>query len=84
MDDDGLSIPLFQSLTQPILLGGVPRTFAILNGMFAMILSVPLGLFYVGVPLGIFLHALAAWLTKRDPHFFEVLMRHLRQAHFWT
>jgi type IV secretion system protein VirB3 len=84
MDDNGLEIPLYQSLTQPILMGGVPRTFAILLWMFVMILSIPLHLFYIGIPFGIFTHSLAAWLTKRDPHFFEVLVRHLRQPHFWN
>ena len=77
-------IPLFQSLTQPILLGGVPRTFAILNGVLAAVISIPLGLFYVGIPLAISLHAFAAWMTKRDPYFFEVLIRHLRLSHYWN
>ena len=82
--DDETEIPLFQSLTQPILLGGVPRTFAILNGLVACVLSIPLELFYVGIPLAIIIHAVAAWMTKRDPHFFEILARHLRLSHYWN
>ena len=36
MDDipDGYCTPLRTSLTRPILLGGVPRAFAILNAMW--------------------------------------------------
>jgi type IV secretory pathway TrbD component len=84
MDEDRPSLPLFQSLTQPILMAGVPRTFFILNGMTGVILTIPLQLFYIGIPLAIILHTIAAWFTRRDPHFFEILMRHLRQPHFWT
>ena len=32
---EGFSVPVHRSLTQPILLGGAPREFAILNGTLA-------------------------------------------------
>ena len=80
---EGFEIDLFTSLTQPILFGGVPRTFAILNGTMTAIISLPLGLPLLGLPIGLCAHALAAWMTKRDSYFFEILMRHLRQEPYW-
>lgn len=80
---DGYEIDLFTSLTQPIQMGGVPRGFAILNATVAAVISLPLGLPLLGVPLGLGCHAIAAWMTKRDPYFFEILLRHVRQASYW-
>lgn len=80
---EGYEIDLFTSLTQPILFGGVPRSFAILNCALAAIISLPLGVPLLGIPFGLFAHAVAAWMTKRDPYFFEILMRHLRQESYW-
>ena len=80
---EGYEIDLFTSLTQPILFGGVPRTFAIRNGTMAAIICLPLGLPLLGLPLGVVAHAFAAWMTKRDPYFFGILMRHLRQESYW-
>ena len=80
---EGYEIDLFTSLTQPIFFGGVPRGFAILNGTTAAVIALPLGLPLLAVPLGLAAHAIAAWMTKRDPYFFEILMRHVRQAPYW-
>lgn len=80
---EGFEIDLFTSLTQPILVGGVPRTFAILNATATAIICLPLGLPFLGLPIGFAAHAVAAWMAKRDPHFFEILMRHLRQEPYW-
>ena len=80
---EGFEIDLFTSLTQPILFGGVPRAFAILNGTMTAIIALPLGLPFVGVPIGLGAHAVAAWMTRHDPYFFEILLRHLRQEPYW-
>ena len=80
---EGFEIDLFTSLTQPIFFGGVPRTFAILNGTITAIICLPLGLPILGLPFGLGVHAVAAWMTRRDPYFFEILMRHLRQESYW-
>ena len=36
---DGFEVPLHRSLTEPILLGGAPRTVAIANGTLAAAVS---------------------------------------------
>jgi type IV secretory pathway TrbD component len=33
--------------------------------------------------LGLAVHVCAYWLTKRDPYFFDVLGRHIRQKPYW-
>ncbi len=84
MSEPGIDIDLFQSLTQPILLAGVPRPFAIMNATIAAVISMPLQLYYIGIPLGIIVHGVAAWLTKRDPYFFSTLVRHMKQPSYWN
>jgi type IV secretory pathway TrbD component len=80
---EGYEIDLFTSLTQPILFGGVPRAFAILNGTITAVIALPLGLPLLGVPFGLAAHSVAAWMARRDPYFFEILLRHVRQAPYW-
>lgn len=83
MDESGLQIELFQSLTQPILLGGVPRGFAIFNFSLALIICLPLQLPEFGLPLALVTHSTAAWFVKKDPYFFTVLVRHVKQPSYW-
>jgi len=84
MNDDVLEIDLFQSLTQPILLGGVPRAAAIIIWTFAAVLALPLGFVGIGLGAGVIVHGTLAFLTKRDPHYVEVMLRHLRQPPYWA
>lgn len=83
LNPEGYEIDLFTSLTQPILFGGVPRGFAIVNATMTAVIALPLGLPIIGVPLGLAAHAVAAWMTRRDPYFFEILLRHVRQESYW-
>lgn len=75
----GFEIPLHRSLTEPILLAGAPRAIAIVNGTAAAALGLGLRLWIAGLVVAVVGHALAVWLTKRDPQFATVLGRHLRQ-----
>jgi type IV secretion system protein VirB3 len=76
---EGYEVPLHLALTQPVLFGGVPRTFGILNVTVALALGLGLHVWWVGMPLGLGLHAAALVLTKRDAQWFDVMRRHLRQ-----
>jgi type IV secretion system protein VirB3 len=78
-DIEGYEVPLHVALTQPILLGGAPRTFAILNGTLALVIGLGLHLWWIGFPAGAALHGVAVVMTKRDPHWFDIFRRHLRQ-----
>jgi type IV secretion system protein VirB3 len=74
---DGFEIPIHRSLTDPILIAGLPRQLAILLWTPGMV--VILGLYQLWfLPIQLVLHLLFVYLTKRDPHFFEVFSRALR------
>ena len=74
----GFVAPLHRALTEPILLGGAPRSIAILNGTLAAALGLGLRLWLVGVILWAIGHLASVWAARRDPLFVEVTRRHLR------
>ncbi len=75
---DGFEIPLNLSLTQPVLMAGVPRTVAILNGTATAALSLGLQVWWLGIPLGLAMHTAAVALTKSDPLWLDVFRRQIR------
>jgi len=74
----GFSVAVHRALTEPILLGGAPRSIAILNGTLAAALGLGLRLWLVGIGLWAVGHFAAVWAAKRDPMFVDVVRRHLR------
>jgi type IV secretion system protein VirB3 len=74
----GFVVPLHRALTEPILLGGAPRSIAILNGTLAAVISLGLRLWVAGLLIWLLGHGLAVWAAKRDPLFVDVVRRHLR------
>jgi len=74
----GFTVPVHRALTEPILLGGAPRSIAIVNGTLAGALGLGLQLWLAGLLLWALGHIAAVWAAKRDPHFAEVGRRHLR------
>jgi type IV secretion system protein TrbD len=74
---EGYEIPLHRSLTEVILLGGVPRTPAILLWTTAAALGFGMQQIWV-LPFAVLLHLALVALTRRDPFFFEVFIRALK------
>ncbi len=74
----GFVVPLHRALTEPILLGGAPRSIAILNGTLAAAICLGLRLWVAGLLIWLIGHGLAVWAAKRDPLFVDVVRRHLR------
>ena len=74
----GFSVPVHRALTENILLGGAPRSLAILNGTLAAALGLGLRLWLVGLGLWAVGHFAAVWAAKRDPQFVDVVRKHLR------
>jgi type IV secretory pathway TrbD component len=73
----GFEVPIHRSLTEPILVAGLPRRFALLLWTPGMVIV--LGLYQIWfLPVAIGLHALFAALTRREPHFVEVFVRAMR------
>ena len=75
---NGYEIPLHRSLTEPILMGGAPRSAAILIGTIAAALALGLRLWIPGLLFWIAGHTAAVMAAKADPGFMAVAMRGLR------
>ena len=83
MSTQGFEVTVHNSLTSPILMGGVPRGFALFNGTIAGAFA--LGLHSFGIlPICLLLHVVGVVLTKRDPFFFQILTRHIKQKSFYN
>jgi type IV secretory pathway TrbD component len=74
----GFYAPVRRSLTEPILLGGTPRSVAILNGTLAAAVGLGLRLWLVGAIIWLVCQVAAVWATRRDAAFVDVVRRHLR------
>jgi type IV secretion system protein VirB3 len=79
---EGYEVPLYRSLTEPVLLAGAPRAVAVVNGTIAAALGLGLRLWLAGLILWVLGHSIAVFAAKRDPAFVEVLLRHLRQRSY--
>lgn len=79
MHPQGFEVVLHRSLTEHILVGGAPRSAAILIGTLAAVLALGLRLWVIGLVFWIAGHGLMVWLAKRDPDFVEVAVRSARQ-----
>jgi len=82
-DVEGFEIGFHSSLSEPVTIAGVPRMMAVLNGTMTAVLALGLQVPWIGIPLGLAVHAAAFWLNKRDPYFFDALKRHIRQRPYW-
>lgn len=76
-DVPGYLAPVRQALTQPILMGGAPRPYAILNGTLAAVI-VFAGAPLIGIGAGIVGHIVGVILARRDPDAIDVLKRAMR------
>jgi len=81
---EGYVTPLRTSLTRPILMAGVPRGFAILNGTVCAAIAFGLQQPMIGVPVWLVLQACAAWAAARDPWFLETWPRHLAKPSYFA
>ena len=75
--------PIRQSLTNQILLAGVPRNIALLNGTLAAALGLGMQTWFA-VPICIAIHIIAAAGTKKDPQFFDCFKRHINQKSVYS
>jgi type IV secretion system protein VirB3 len=74
----GFEAPVHRALTEHILLGGAPRSVAILSGTFAAAIGLGLHLWIAGIAFWAVGHGAAVWAAKRDAQFVDVVRRHLR------
>ena len=78
----GFEIPLHRSLTEQIMMAGVPRNIAIVNGTLAAAMGLGLRLWLVGFLIWAVGHSIAAFAARKDPQFMEVLIRHLKSKNY--
>ncbi len=76
-DVPGYLAPVRQALTQPILMGGAPRPYAILNGTLAAVIAFA-GAPIAGIIAGVVGHVVGVFLARRDPDAIDVLKRAMR------
>jgi len=79
---EGYEVPLYVTLTQPPLFGGVPRELCILILVLTLVLTIGLHLWWIGPPVGLGPYAAALVLTRGDAFWMPVLRRHPRQPTF--
>lgn len=76
---EGWELPVPGALTQPVLMAGLPRDYAILNGTLAAVLGLALKLWPLGLAWWAAAHGLGVLMSRADPSFLAVLRRHLAQ-----
>ena len=79
----GFRITLRTSLTRPLLLAGVPRTFAILNATVAAAIAVGLQQPLIGIPLWAAIQAAGAYASSRDPWFLDTWPRAMAKPSYF-
>lgn len=78
----GYALPIHASLWRPLLLGGVPQEFALLNLCFWAVVLMGFKAFLIA-PLGFCLCWVpAVVLGREDPQIFPVLKRHFLHRDF--
>ncbi|OYV41333.1 MAG: conjugal transfer protein [Rhodospirillales bacterium 20-64-7] len=78
----GFEAPVHRALTEHILLGGAPRSVAILSGTLSAAIGLGLHLWIAGIAFWALGHGAAVWAAKRDAQFVDVVRRHLRYPNY--
>ncbi len=75
---EGFYVPIHRSLTTKVMLGGIPRKIAIING--TMIIALVVGAHNLWIlPIGILSHLVLVALHRRDQDILTVLKRNLKR-----
>lgn len=80
---EGFEIPIHQSLTVKIMMGGVPREIALINGTMAAAFGLGMHT-WLPLPICLTVHLVSVFAAKRDPQFFDCFRRHLNQKSYYS
>ena len=83
-EPQGFRISLRTSLTRPLLLAGVPRTFAILNAPIGTAIGLGLQQPIIGLPLWAVIQAAGAYASARDPWFLDTWPRAMSRPSYFS
>lgn len=75
---EGWELPIAQALTEPVLLAGMPRGYAVLVGTIAVVLGLALRIWWLGLIWWAIAHAVGLFAARGDARIFDVLRRHLK------
>lgn len=80
---EGFEVPIHRSLTEPLLIAGMPRGFALTFGSIMGAMVFGLHNLWI-VPMGAIIYFIALLTTKADPCFFELLVSHLKEPRWYS
>jgi type IV secretion system protein VirB3 len=75
--DEGYEVPVHRSLTEPMMVAGLPRSLGLLLWTVTSVFAFGLHQIWV-LPISVTLHAVLAAAAKRDPYFYDVFLRAIR------
>lgn len=79
---EGFELPVFRSVTEKVLMLGVPRELAIFNSALAAIFCFSLENPWL-LPLNLIFHCLCRRITKWDAQFIDCLKRHINRKDYY-
>ena len=79
---DGFYVPIHKSLTEPMLMAGVPRDFCLVNATLGFAVGI-MSAAYPVLILNFLAHIIAVAFTKKDPQFFDCLKRHINEKKYY-
>jgi type IV secretory pathway TrbD component len=71
---DGFEVPFHQSITEVLLMAGLPRTVALILWTSAASLAFGMRQLWI-LPFAVLLHIILSACTRNDPHFFDIFIR---------
>jgi type IV secretion system protein TrbD len=80
-EPDGFRVPIHRSLIDPLMMGGIPRHIALLNGFVTLIVVMGAHNLWM-LPLGIMSHVILATLHRRDKHILGVIKANLSRPSY--
>lgn len=80
---EGFETPIYRSLTEKMMIAGVPRELAIVLGTLATMFGLGLHSWYV-LPVFVVCYFAAARVHKKDPQAFDVFRRHIRMKRYYS
>jgi type IV secretion system protein VirB3 len=77
----GFRVPIHRSLIEPVMMGGIPRNIALLNGFATFSLVMGAHNLWV-LPLGIISHLVLMALYRRDKHILAIIKANLSRPSY--
>lgn len=78
----GYYIPIHKSLILPLLMGGIPKNLCLAIWSCGVAIGVMLKMYWFFIFV-ISIHLIVLKMTKNDPDYFETLVNHLHDKHYF-